>query len=106
MNLILHFSQSRAEWIARLGSVRLHSKSPWQQERHIIGMVKSPVEGSTLVLLKLSNPVIYSHFVRPICLPLNHSPAEELTYCNALGWSKTRKSILHYFHIDFRSSFF
>lgn len=32
-------------------------------------MVKSPVEGSTLVLLKLETPVAYSDFVRPVCLP-------------------------------------
>jgi excinuclease UvrABC ATPase subunit len=32
-------------------------------------MVKSPVEGSTLALIRLQSPVVYSDFVRPICLP-------------------------------------
>lgn len=32
-------------------------------------MVKSPVEGSTAVLVRLQSPVVYSDFVRPICLP-------------------------------------
>lgn len=32
-------------------------------------MVKSPVEGSTAALVRLETPVVYSDFVRPICLP-------------------------------------
>lgn len=31
--------------------------------------MKSPVEGSTLALIRLQSPVVYSDFVRPICLP-------------------------------------
>lgn len=31
-------------------------------------MVKSPVEGSTAALVRLETPVVYSDFVRPICL--------------------------------------
>lgn len=32
-------------------------------------MVKSPVEGSTAALVRLESPVVYSDFIRPICLP-------------------------------------
>lgn len=32
-------------------------------------MVKSPVEGSTAVLIRLDTPVAFSDFIRPICLP-------------------------------------
>lgn len=32
-------------------------------------MVKSPVEGSTAVLVRLDSPVTFSDFIRPICLP-------------------------------------
>lgn len=32
-------------------------------------MVKSPVEGSTAVLIRLDTPVTFSDFIRPICLP-------------------------------------
>jgi len=32
-------------------------------------MVRSPVEGSTVALIRLQTPVVYSDFVRPICLP-------------------------------------
>lgn len=31
-------------------------------------MIKSPVEGSTAALVRLETPVVYSDFVRPICL--------------------------------------
>lgn len=84
-------SQNKAEWIARFGVVRVYGKSPWSQERHVIGMLKSPVEGSTLVLIRLSSPVIFSNFVRPVCLPFNSAPPEELLYCNALAWSDSSK---------------
>ncbi|XP_055523344.1 uncharacterized protein LOC129717463 [Wyeomyia smithii] len=61
--------QPKATWIAMFGAVRLSSNAPWTQRRRIIGMVKSPVEGSTAALVRLENPVVYSDFVRPICLP-------------------------------------
>lgn len=61
--------QAKATWMAIFGAVRLSSNAPWTQRRRIIGMVKSPVEGSTAALVRLENPVIYSDFVRPICLP-------------------------------------
>lgn len=32
-------------------------------------MVKSPVEGSTAALVRLESPIVYSDFIRPICLP-------------------------------------
>lgn len=32
-------------------------------------MIKSPVEGSTAALVRLETPVVYSDFIRPICLP-------------------------------------
>nr|XP_018912555.1 PREDICTED: atrial natriuretic peptide-converting enzyme-like isoform X2 [Bemisia tabaci] len=83
--------QSKAEWIARLGSVRLQSTSPWQQERHVIGMVKSPVEGSTVVMIKLNKPVIFSDFIRPICLPPRSLAPQELIHCHTLGWAKNRE---------------
>ncbi|XP_011309564.1 atrial natriuretic peptide-converting enzyme [Fopius arisanus] len=84
--------QPRAEWSARLGTVRLSSTSPWQRERRIVGMVKSPVEGSTMVLLKLDRAVTaYSDFVRPVCLPSIKEPVlMNNSYCNTLGWARNR----------------
>ncbi|XP_046680550.1 atrial natriuretic peptide-converting enzyme isoform X1 [Homalodisca vitripennis] len=82
--------QQKAEWVARLGSVRLTSTTPWQQERHVVGMTKSPVEGSTVVLVKLDSPLLVSDFVRPICLP-HHSTQPVYTNCHTLGWTRNRE---------------
>uniref|UniRef100_A0A0K8TH53 Atrial natriuretic peptide-converting enzyme n=2 Tax=Lygus hesperus TaxID=30085 RepID=A0A0K8TH53_LYGHE len=82
--------QGKAEWVARAGTTRLASTSPWQQERHIIGMMKSPVEGSTVVLLRLDRKLAPSDFVRPICLPPPGSSIAQLSHCNTLGWARDR----------------
>ncbi|KAJ8684156.1 hypothetical protein QAD02_019948 [Eretmocerus hayati] len=86
--------QPKAEWSARLGSTRLSSSSPWQQERLIVGMVKSPVEGSSVVLLKLDRPVnSFSDFIRPVCLPPSSNGLgliANASQCNTLGWAKNR----------------
>lgn len=87
--IYLFFSQSKAEWVARLGAVRLNAMSPWQQERHIVGMVKSPVEGSTLVMVKLSSPVIYTDHIRSVCLGDDQNDGP-YSYCQTLGWAKSR----------------
>lgn len=90
--ILYDFSQPKAEWSARMGTVRLTSTSPWQQERRIVGMIKSPVEGSTTVLLKLDRPVsTFSDFVRPVCLPSNQDSPTNASHCNTLGWARNRK---------------
>ena len=52
-------------------------------------MVKSPVEGNSIVLLKLDQQIVFSDFARPICIPdqddfINASLG---TNCITLGWS-------------------
>lgn len=85
------FSQPKAEWTARLGTIRLTSTSPWQQERLIVEMEKSPVEGSTIVLAKMDRPIdAFSDFVRPVCLPGVNEVAST-AQCNTLGWAKNRE---------------
>lgn len=74
--------QPKATWIAVFGSIRLNAAAPWTQRRRIVGMVKSPVEGSTAALVRLETSVVFSDFIRPVCLtdeldqpsvaPLNH----------------------------------
>ena len=85
--------QPKAQWVARLGTIRLLGSSPWQQERPVVGMVKSPVEGSTVVMVKMEHPVIMSDFVHPICLPEEGASQSlsNLTVCNTLGWARNSK---------------
>nr|CAG4641467.1 EOG090X019S [Eurycercus lamellatus] len=87
--------QNRAHWVARFAAVRLTSDAPWEQERRIIGMVKSPTKGNQLVLIKMESSVIYSDFVRPVCLARDHeawidTPSSRCLY---LGWGKDRDSL-------------
>ena len=44
----------------RLANVRLSSRAPWEQERRIVGMVASPVEQQSIVLLKLDREAAMS----------------------------------------------
>lgn len=58
-------------------------------------MVKSPIEGSTVALTKLDNPVVLNDFVRPICLPKANMglSIEDQMNCNTLGWSRNRDQL-------------
>jgi len=79
--------QQRAKWTAQLASVRLSSRAPWEQERRIIGMVASPVESHSIVILKLDKEVVFSDFARPVCLPATDSWVQRNdSNCVSLGW--------------------
>ena len=60
LNFLIFYRQGRSKWAARFASVRLNSRAPWEQKRQIVGMVKSPVEGNSIVILKMDKPVIFS----------------------------------------------
>ena len=67
--------------------MRLQSRAPWEQKRTIIGMVKSPVEGNSIVILKMDDPIVFSDFARPICIPENDSFLNNASRCVTLGWT-------------------
>ncbi|XP_060810900.1 atrial natriuretic peptide-converting enzyme isoform X2 [Amyelois transitella] len=85
--------QPKAEWTARLGTVRIQSTTPWQQEQRIVGMVRSPVEGSMLALVRLEEPVEMTDFVRPLCLPEDNAADNADSVCNTLGWTRNRDQL-------------
>lgn len=80
------------EWIARFGTVRIQSTTPWQQERRVAEVIPSPVEGSMLALLRLDKPVEMTDFVRPVCLPENATSADQ-AICNTLSWTRNRDQL-------------
>ncbi|XP_068629335.1 atrial natriuretic peptide-converting enzyme [Battus philenor] len=83
--------QPKAEWTARFGTVRIQSTTPWQQERRIVGLVRSPVEGSMLALVRLEEPVDMTDFVRPACIP--DTKLDNQSICNTLGWTRNRDQL-------------
>ena len=82
--MIVVFRQQRARWTAKMARVRLTSRAPWEQERRIVGMVASPVENLSIVLLKLDRPVQLSDFVRSVCVL--GGDLLEPAGCVGLGW--------------------
>lgn len=57
-------------------------------------MVKSPVEGSTIALVKLHESVIYNDFIRPICLPDESISLKDADLdCNTVGWARNREEL-------------
>ena len=64
----------------------LGSRAPWEQKQRIVGMVKSPVEGNSIVLLKMDQPVVFSDFARPICLPSSDEFIHMGASCVTLAW--------------------
>jgi hypothetical protein len=85
--------QGKARWVARFASVRLQSRAPWEKKRIIIGMVKSPVEGNSIVLLKMDVPIVFSDFARPICLPTSDDFVKTGSNCVTLGWSTDNEQL-------------
>ncbi|XP_044754898.1 coagulation factor VII [Coccinella septempunctata] len=85
--------QPKAEWMAKLGSVRLSLTHPSEVERRVIGMVKSPVEGSTIALVKLDQPIMITENIRPICLPQREVDMSETCECNTVGWSRDTEQL-------------
>lgn len=79
--------QGKSRWQARFASVRLGSRAPWEQKERIVGMVKTPVEGNSIVILKMEKPVFFSDFARPICLPSSDEFIHMGATCVTLGWS-------------------
>lgn len=56
-------------------------------------MVKSPVEGSMLAMVRLEEPVEITDFVRPACLPIDGFKTSEHSICNTLGWTRNRDQL-------------
>ena len=56
-------------------------------------MVKTPVEGNSIVILKMEQPVFFSDFARPVCLPSSDEFIHMGATCVTLGWSGQSKLI-------------
>ena len=59
-------------------------------------MVKSPVEGSSIVILKMDAPVVFSDFARPICIPSSDDFIHIGATCVTLGWDNKSRTAHFY----------
>lgn len=80
------FRHPRTRWQAVLGSPRDGSWPPYRQSRKITGMVRSPLEGSAITLLRLAEPTEDSDYVRPICIDAEQPEEDDVTDCFTTGW--------------------
>ncbi|XP_037068088.1 atrial natriuretic peptide-converting enzyme-like isoform X2 [Pollicipes pollicipes] len=79
----------RTRWRAEFGSPRIGSEPPYRQARRITGMVRSPLGGSTITLLRLATPTEDSDQVRPICVDGEEPGKGDITDCYTIGWNRT-----------------
>ena len=56
-------------------------------------MVESPVEGNSIVVLKLESPITFSDFARPVCLPSSDEFIHMGANCVTLAWDAKGASI-------------
>lgn len=81
--------------MARLGALRRGSAllSPYEQLRPIVRIVIHPgyVDAgfvNDISLLQMESPVIFSDYVRPICLPRVGEIPKDGALCTVVGWGQ------------------
>ncbi|KAF2352747.1 Serine proteases trypsin domain [Trinorchestia longiramus] len=82
-------------WVARLGALRRGTTlpSPYEQTRTITHVFIHPdyIDASytnDIALLKLANPVSYTDYVRPVCLPPSQYSVTTGRRCTLIGWGQ------------------
>lgn len=90
---LLTYSALDDYWVARLGALRMGSSfpSPYEQLRPVSHIILHPgyVDAGFLndiSLLRLREPVQFSDFVRPVCLP--PAPIRDGRLCTVVGWGQ------------------
>nr|XP_023014443.1 serine protease 33-like [Leptinotarsa decemlineata] len=90
------FYHSQEEyWVARLGALRRGTSlpSPYEQLRPVIKILVHPgyVDSgfiNDISLLQLESPVVFSDYVRPVCLPPPQQGPEDGQLCTIVGWGQ------------------
>lgn len=91
----MNFSSVDEHWVARLGALRRGTAlpSPYEQLRHISRIILHPdyVDAgfvNDISLLQMESPVIFSDYVRPICLPDANATLKDGRMCTVIGWGQ------------------
>ncbi|GFU23909.1 prostasin, partial [Nephila pilipes] len=91
------FSTQSAYWVARLGLLRRGTEltAPSEQVRRVIQIFLHPEyedKGfiNDIALLRMDRPVLFSDYLRPVCLPTVQEDAGlwHGRHCSVVGWGK------------------
>ncbi|KAK7069013.1 Enteropeptidase [Halocaridina rubra] len=89
------YNATHYHWVARLGALRRGTKfpSPYEQLRHITHIFIHPEYVDTgfindISLLRVNEPVSFTDYVRPVCLPPAESVIQNGRLCTLVGWGQ------------------
>ncbi|XP_060516368.1 serine protease nudel-like [Cylas formicarius] len=89
------YRSSGEHWVARLGALRRGTNlpSPYEQLRNVIRIIVH--SGyldfgfiNDISLLQMDRPVVFSDYVRPVCLPQPDHNLEDGRLCTVIGWGQ------------------
>ncbi|KAM9336642.1 chymotrypsin-like protease CTRL-1 [Symphorus nematophorus] len=88
---------STSAWTLYLGRETQSGPNNNEVSRSVTQVIIHPDYNNTLfnndiALMKLSSPVIYTNYIRPICLASNSSQFHNATLCWATGWGKLSRN--------------
>lgn len=89
------FSSLDEHWVARMGALRRGTAlpSPYEQLRPITQIILHPNYVdigfiNDISLLKTESNIIFSDYVRPICLPPTNNILKDGRICTVIGWGQ------------------
>ncbi|KAI5131925.1 prostasin isoform X2 [Manis pentadactyla] len=88
----------KVDYEVKLGAHQLDSYTPEAEVRTVAQVISHPSyhqEGSQgdIALLRLSNPVTFSRYIRPICLPAANASFPNGLQCTVTGWGHVAPSV-------------
>ncbi|XP_050391621.2 atrial natriuretic peptide-converting enzyme [Patella vulgata] len=78
-------------WTIKAGATRRNTYSRHRQVRHAKRLVRHPefqIVDNDIALIQLSEPLIFTDYVRPVCLPKQNEQPVVGKKCVAAGWGK------------------
>lgn len=87
-----------SSYIIYAGRYQLNGINPHQTTHRVSRVVipsgyVEPQKGRDLALVQLSNPVTWSDYIRPVCLPASGTLFPEGMMCYVTGWGDTRDGV-------------